>query len=160
MTYDGGDKLLDTNRDAVMMDWETPLMKRHAEAICAGGGDVLNVGFGMGIFDRCVREHPVVSHTIIEAHPDVHSYLIREGWGSLSNVRVEFGRWQDVVDAIITENDAFASVIFIHSTSSLVGSSLSSSGTRHTFTSRVHHAPSVTSSPSPAGPRPRPKPAR
>ena len=106
VTYDGDDKLLDTNRDAVMMDWETPLMKRHAEAICAGGGDVLNVGFGMGIFDRCVREHPVVSHTIIEAHPDVHSYLIREGWGSLSNVRVEFGRWQDVVDAIITENDA------------------------------------------------------
>lgn len=31
MRYDGDDKLLDTENDAVMMDWEAPLMKRHAE---------------------------------------------------------------------------------------------------------------------------------
>lgn len=29
--YDGDDKLLDTENDAVMMEWEAPLMKRHAE---------------------------------------------------------------------------------------------------------------------------------
>ena len=29
--YDGDDKLLDTENEAVMMDWEAPLMKRHAE---------------------------------------------------------------------------------------------------------------------------------
>ena len=48
--YDGEDKLLDTENDAVMMDWEAPLMRRHADVVCASGGDVLNVGFGR-IFD-------------------------------------------------------------------------------------------------------------
>lgn len=42
-----------------MMDWETPLMQRHAAAICAGGGDVLNVGFGMGIVDAFIQRHEV-----------------------------------------------------------------------------------------------------
>jgi len=40
----------------VMMDWEAPLMKRHAEIICEGRGDVLNIGFGMGIVDGCIAE--------------------------------------------------------------------------------------------------------
>ena len=44
-----------------MMDWEAPLMERHAEIICQGGGDVLNVGFGMGIIDGCIQQHKVRS---------------------------------------------------------------------------------------------------
>lgn len=42
-----------------MMGWETPLMERHAEVICSGGGDVLNVGFGMGIIDGFIQQHQV-----------------------------------------------------------------------------------------------------
>ncbi len=45
--------------EGVMMDWETDLMRRHAEIICRGGGDVLNVGFGMGIVDGFIQEHQV-----------------------------------------------------------------------------------------------------
>ena len=29
-----------------------PLMEAHAHAICSSGGDVLNVGFGMGLIDE------------------------------------------------------------------------------------------------------------
>ena len=29
-----------------------PLMEAHAHAICSSGGDVLNVGFGMGLVDE------------------------------------------------------------------------------------------------------------
>ena len=36
-------------------------MKRHAEIICASGGDVLNVGFGMGIIDGFIGQHKVRS---------------------------------------------------------------------------------------------------
>ena len=43
-----------------MMGWETPLMERHAAVICASGGDVLNVGFGMGIVDACIQAHQVI----------------------------------------------------------------------------------------------------
>lgn len=42
-----------------MMGWETPLMERHAAIICAAGGDVLNVGFGMGIIDGFIQQHKV-----------------------------------------------------------------------------------------------------
>ncbi len=30
-------------------------MEAHAEAVCSGRGDVLNVGFGMGIVDRAIQ---------------------------------------------------------------------------------------------------------
>ena len=41
-----GDKLLDHADDGVMMEWETPIMKAHAELLCGTDADrdVLNVG--------------------------------------------------------------------------------------------------------------------
>ena len=42
-----------------------------AQAICSNGGDVLNVGFGLGLVDRAIQSNHPTSHTIIEAHPDV-----------------------------------------------------------------------------------------
>ena len=38
--------LLDEDKRGVMMSWEDPLMKAHAEILAHSGGDVLNVGFG------------------------------------------------------------------------------------------------------------------
>lgn len=35
----------------VMMQWEQPLMEIHADLVCQRGGDVLNVGFGLGLVD-------------------------------------------------------------------------------------------------------------
>ena len=32
----------------LMMNWESGLMKRHAELVCENGGDVLEIGFGVG----------------------------------------------------------------------------------------------------------------
>ena len=34
------------------MAWEEPLMEAHAHAICSRGGDILNVGFGLGLIDK------------------------------------------------------------------------------------------------------------
>ena len=105
--YDGDDKLLDENNDAVMMSWEAPLMREHARVICAARGDVLNVGFGMGIIDGYIADENVTrSHTIIEAHPDVYAHMRRVGWPERKNVRVEYGRWQSVLRAIADANDA------------------------------------------------------
>jgi type IV protein arginine methyltransferase len=53
--YEGGN-LLDANGDAVMMPWEKPLMLAHANLICQSGGDVLNVGFGLGLVDEAIQE--------------------------------------------------------------------------------------------------------
>ena len=45
----------DDKEDAVMMSWETELMKEHARLICHNKGSVLNVGHGMGIVDRAIQ---------------------------------------------------------------------------------------------------------
>jgi protein arginine N-methyltransferase 2 len=37
------------------------------------------------------------SHTIIEAHPDVHAHMLAQGWDKKPGVRILFGRWQDVL---------------------------------------------------------------
>jgi len=90
-------KLLDEENKGVMMAWENPLMAAHAKAICASEGHVLNVGFGMGLVDTAIQGHHPASHTIIEAHPEVYKRMLETGWGEKPNVRILFGRWQDVL---------------------------------------------------------------
>ena len=41
-----------------MMGWEGPLMVHHAAEICAAGGDILNVGFGLGLIDEEIQVCP------------------------------------------------------------------------------------------------------
>jgi protein arginine N-methyltransferase 2 len=97
-------KLLDENNEAVMMGWEAPLMVHHADILCAapgggggGCGDVLNVGFGLGIIDEEIQKRNPRSHTIIEAHPDVYARMLELGWDKKQGVKILFGKWQDVI---------------------------------------------------------------
>ena len=55
----------------VMMDWEDPIMSASSAYITEGGGDILEVGFGMGISANYIQSHNISSHTIIENHPQV-----------------------------------------------------------------------------------------
>ncbi|KAF3542798.1 hypothetical protein DY000_02005653 [Brassica cretica] len=91
------DKIMDNESKGVMMSWEKPLMEAHAKAICTNGGSILNVGFGMGLADTAIQQYNPTKHTIIEAHPDVYKRMIESGWGEKENVRIVFGRWQDVL---------------------------------------------------------------
>lgn len=100
-------KLLDEENKGVMMAWENPLMAAHAKAICATGGHVLNVGFGMGLVDTAIQSHHPASHTIIEAHPEVHKRMLETGWGEKPNVRILFGRWQDVLPQLDSYDGIF-----------------------------------------------------
>lgn len=65
-----------------MMDWETDLMRRHAEIICRKGGDVLNVGFGMGIVDGFIREHQVRRRRRSHADRGLQAHFIRAPAGA------------------------------------------------------------------------------
>ena len=42
-----------------MMDWEDPLMSASAAYICEGGGDILEIGFGMGISAGYIQSHTI-----------------------------------------------------------------------------------------------------
>lgn len=94
------DKLMDCDSKAVMMEWERPLMEAHAKAVCSAGGQILNIGFGMGLVDNAIQQYKPTSHTIVEAHPDVYNRMLSLGWGEKENVKIIFGRWQDVLDQL------------------------------------------------------------
>ena len=89
-------KILDTifNME-VMMSWEAPLMEKSAEYICSSKGDILEVGFGMGICADYIQAQGVNSHTIIEIHPQIIERL--NTWASgKSNVTIIEGDWSSV----------------------------------------------------------------
>ena len=89
------DKLTSSGGSSVMMDWERPIMKKVAELITESKGDVLNIGFGLGIVDGYINTLNPKSHTIIECHPDVINHINETGWKSKANI-IE-GKWQDSI---------------------------------------------------------------
>ena len=89
-------KIVDTYSDIeVMMSWEAPIMEKSAEFICHNSGDVLEIGFGMGLCSDYIQAQGVNSHTIIEIHPEIIERL--KAWASgKSNVTVVEGDWNSV----------------------------------------------------------------
>lgn len=83
----------------VMNSWEHPLMKRHADLACRNGGDILEIGFGMGISANYIQSNNISSHTIVEIHPQILKYL-REWSKDIPNVRIIEGDWFDKIDEI------------------------------------------------------------
>ena len=57
--------------DEVMMDWEDSLMSASAAYVTQNGGDILEIGFGMGISAGYMHSHSINSHTIVENHPQI-----------------------------------------------------------------------------------------
>lgn len=99
-----GHILMDESDNAVMMDWETEIMQRHAETLATKPGlRTMNVGHGMGIVDTAFLTHSPEMHHIVEAHPQVHEKLRREGWYDMPNVTVHEGRWQDVLPKLVEQ---------------------------------------------------------
>ena len=90
------DKIVeDSSTFEVMMDWEAPIMEKSAEYICHNSGDVLEIGFGMGICADYIQAQGVNSHTIIEIHPQILERL--NTWASgKSNVTIIEGDWSSV----------------------------------------------------------------
>ncbi|KAK3114762.1 Arginine N-methyltransferase 2 [Teratosphaeriaceae sp. CCFEE 6253] len=103
LTY-SGDRLLDSDKNAVMMDWESEIMKISADQLAHKSGlCTMNVGHGMGIVDRMFLENEPAMHHIIEAHPAVIKRLRETGWYEKANVTIHEGRWQDVLPRLVAE---------------------------------------------------------
>lgn len=99
-----GHILLDESDNAVMMDWETEIMQRHAETLIPKKGlKVMNVGHGMGIVDTAIQTHEPAEHHIIEGHPQVHQRLREQGWYDKPNVIIHEGRWQDILPKLVEQ---------------------------------------------------------
>ncbi|BCB84356.1 methyltransferase domain-containing protein [Phytohabitans suffuscus] len=95
--YSDGRQLLIQGQQ-VMQDWEHPLMRKLADNAAAPGGDLLEVGFGMGISATYVQEAGVRSHTIIEINHEVAKrFATWRGKWPERDIRLELGGWQDVM---------------------------------------------------------------
>jgi len=94
LTYTDDGRLLDEDGKAIMMDWEEPIMKKAAEIVTRNGGRVLNVGFGMGYIDSFIEEHDIEEHWIIEAHVDVYTKMLQDGWHLKPHVNILYGDWR------------------------------------------------------------------
>lgn len=109
------------NDKIVMHEWEYPMMKMHAEVVTRNGGDILELGFGMGISADYIQGHDITSHTIIENNEVVFEKL--EEWAKdKPNVHIIFGDWKTSLprtikfDGILkdTYDDKIGAVMFPH----------------------------------------------
>jgi protein arginine N-methyltransferase 2 len=144
------DKNFDLNFE-VMMDWEDPLMSASAAYVCQNGGDILEIGFGMGISAGYIQSHSINSHTIIENHPDIIPRA--QAWASgKSNITIITGSWYNVKDNLSTYDGLFYDTFgdndmqyFSSSLSSLVKSGgIATWWNNNTNQSNYYNIPNVT----------------
>jgi predicted O-methyltransferase YrrM len=90
----------------VMMDWEDTLMSSSAAYVTQNGGDILEIGFGMGISAGYIQSASISSHTIIENHPQV--IPLAQAWASdKPNVTIVTGSWYENLNHLLTYDGVF-----------------------------------------------------
>lgn len=91
--------LLDEEGNVVMSDVERLIMKKSAEVIAKNGGDILNIGFGLGIIDEYIQTYNPTSHTIIEINKLLVKKMLEDGWGERADVICS--DWKPIADEYI-----------------------------------------------------------
>lgn len=91
--YTDDGRMIDENGYSIMMDWEKPIMEIQAKQIAEQGGDILNIGYGMGFTDYEIEKYNPKSHHIIEIHPEVQNKMLELGWYKKKHVKLYFGDW-------------------------------------------------------------------
>ena len=94
----------------VMEDWETPYMKELAMIATRNGGNVLEVGFGLGLSAHFIQRRDVYRHYIVEANYDVFQQLLEFSKSASSKVIPIFGFWQDVVPQL--QSNSFDGILY------------------------------------------------
>lgn len=98
--YTNDGRLIDEDGKSIMMDWEKPIMEFQAKQIAQNGGDILNVGYGMGFIDFEIEKYNPRTHHIIEIHPQVQDKMMEDGWYKKSHVKMYFGDWKVFLDRL------------------------------------------------------------
>lgn len=97
----------------VMQRWEDNYMKSLAAVATKQGGDVLEVGFGMGISAGYIEKSKKInSHTVIECHPDVIASAEKKFKANLNKGRMILlkGFWEDVAPKL--KSKSFDGILF------------------------------------------------
>jgi spermidine synthase len=106
--YEDRISLSDEPNTYVMMSWETELMSRHVDIVCQNGGDILEIGFGLGISANFIQQKPnITSHTIIEINNQILE-IATEWAKDKPNVTIVSGDWFDV----FPNNDRYDGILY------------------------------------------------
>ncbi|KAM5446060.1 Arginine N-methyltransferase 2 [Microsporum audouinii] len=106
-------RLLDGDKNGVMMAWETDIMDKSARALLPTPGlRVLNIGHGMGIVDGILQNLKPSAHHIVEAHPAVIADMKSKGWHEKTGVTIHEGKWQDILPKLATEGVMFDAIYY------------------------------------------------
>jgi guanidinoacetate N-methyltransferase len=92
----------------IMEDWQIPVMQAMARHAAAGGGDVLEIGFGRGVSAEMIQRHGVRSHTIVECNDSVVDRFDR--WRAAHHdrdIRLIHARWQDAAQQLAQYDAVF-----------------------------------------------------
>ena len=85
----------------VMQAWERPLMEAMAAIAAASHGDVLEIGFGLGLSATFLQVTGIRSHTIVESNDEVCAMARR--WRDQypdRDIRIVHSTWQDAMAAL------------------------------------------------------------
>ncbi|MEW8436883.1 MAG: class I SAM-dependent methyltransferase [Candidatus Thiodiazotropha taylori] len=97
------DQCLLIGQHQVMHRWQAPLMEILAQNVCQNGGNILEIGFGLGIASEAIQRCDIKSHTIIEGHPAVFQRMV--DWAqarSGANIRTVPGLWSSAIPRLGT----------------------------------------------------------
>lgn len=94
-----GERVLYIDNLEVMADFETPYMKKLAEIVTVKGGNILNIGYGLGIVDQFIENfrenNNIREHHIIELNNEILKNA--ENWLSghqnKDNIYIHKGDW-------------------------------------------------------------------
>lgn len=93
------------NPNSIIMDAiETPLMKEFANIVTQNGGDILEIGFGMGISADFIYNSDIKSYNCIEIHPEIYERALKWAMGK-SNVTILLGDWIDIIPTLNQKYD-------------------------------------------------------
>lgn len=95
--HDGPDGL-SIGTQQVIQYWERPVMEAMGRVVARDGGNVLELGFGLGLSARAIATTGCTAYTVIEAHPRVAERARR--WASTLSVPAQVIEdfWQDRVE--------------------------------------------------------------
>lgn len=107
------DKALLIKGYQVMERWEDNYMKSLAALTTLRGGEILEIGFGLGISAGYIQKSKKIKrHTIIECHPDVIAFAKKKFKKQIASGRIrlleEF--WEDITPKLA--NESFDGILF------------------------------------------------
>lgn len=97
----------------IMQSWETPYMKELVKIVTSKGGNVLEVGFGMGISAGFIqRSRKIKAHTVIECHPVMINFAKKKFAKPMKDKRLILreGFWEDIVGKL--PDKSFDGILF------------------------------------------------